>query len=164
MRFLLLLFVIMPIVEMWVLIKVGGHIGALTTVALVALTAIVGAALLRQQGVSTLWRAQNRLNSGELPAQEILEGLLLAVGGALLLTPGFITDSIGFACLLPGLRQLMVARLVKHFVVIQPGRPGPSPGFQDFSGDHQGPHHHVPPRHPHAHDANTIEGEFKRDE
>lgn len=154
MRFLFLLFVITPIAEMWLLIKVGGYIGALSTVALVALTAMIGIALLRQQGLSTLWRAQQRMESGELPAQEIVEGLLLAVGGALLLTPGFITDTIGFACLLPGLRKLLVARLVQHFVVVQSRRakfqdqrdPFNSPPFNDAS----------------KRSRHTIEGDFKR--
>lgn len=156
MRFLFLLFVITPIAEMWLLIKVGGYIGALSTVALVALTAMIGIALLRQQGLSTLWRAQQRMESGELPAQEIVEGLLLAVGGALLLTPGFITDSIGFFCLLPGLRQLLVARLVKHFVVVQSQRA--SNRFEDQRDSFQAkPFNQAPPR-----DGHTIEGDFKR--
>ncbi len=155
-RFLLLLFVVMPIAEMWLLIEVGGQIGALNTIALVALTAIIGLALLRRQGFSTLWRAQQRLESGELPAQEILEGMLLAVGGALLLTPGFITDSIGFACLVPGLRQLLVARLAKRFVVVQSSRYQAGDNFDDpFSGPHPGPRSG-------GQGHNTIDGEFKR--
>ena len=86
---LLMLFVIMPVVEMWVLVEVGSEIGALTTIGLVLLTAMLGLALLRQQGVSTLMRANQRMQSGQLPAQEMVEGIFLAVGGALLLTPGF---------------------------------------------------------------------------
>ncbi|MDX1800983.1 MAG: FxsA family protein, partial [Marinobacter sp.] len=85
-----LLFVILPIVEMTILIKVGAVIGALNTIGLVLLTAVLGAALLRQQGLATLLKANQRLNSGELPAKEVAEGLILAVGGALLLTPGFV--------------------------------------------------------------------------
>lgn len=119
MRQLFLLFIIIPILEMWVLIKVGSQIGALYTIGLVLLTAIIGINLLRQQGLSTLFRAQQRMNSGQMPVLEMVEGLLLAIGGALLLTPGFITDTIGFACLLPGLRQVIVARLVRHFTIIQ---------------------------------------------
>ncbi|TGN39900.1 FxsA family protein [Marinobacter confluentis] len=113
----LFLFIVMPIVEMTILIKVGGMIGALNTIGLVLLTAIIGAALLRQQGLSTLLRANQRLNSGELPAREVAEGLILAVGGALLLTPGFVTDGIGFLCLMPGSRQWLAGQALKRMVV-----------------------------------------------
>lgn len=109
----LLLFIIMPIVEMTILIKVGTLIGALNTIGLVLLTAVIGAALLRHQGFATLLRANERLNSGELPAREVAEGLILAVGGALLLTPGFVTDTIGFLCLLPGTRHWLAAQALK---------------------------------------------------
>ena len=99
------LFIVMPIAELAVLIQVGSVIGVLNTVGLVFLTAVIGAWLLRQQGLATLLRANERLNSGELPAKEVAEGLILAVGGAMLLTPGFITDTFGFLCLLPGSRH-----------------------------------------------------------
>ena len=113
----LFLFIVMPIVEMTILIKVGTMIGALNTVGLVLLTAIIGAALLRQQGLATLLKANQRLNSGELPAKEVAEGLILAVGGALLLTPGFVTDTIGFLCLIPGTRHWLAAQALKRMVV-----------------------------------------------
>lgn len=113
----LFLFIVMPIVEMTILIKVGTMIGALNTVGLVLLTAVIGAALLRQQGLSTLLKANQRLNSGELPAQEVAEGLILAVGGALLLTPGFVTDTIGFLCLIPGSRHWLAGQAMKRMVV-----------------------------------------------
>jgi len=113
----LFLFIVMPILEMVILIEVGGMIGALNTVGLVLLTAVIGAALLRQQGLSTLLRANQRLNSGELPAREVAEGLILAVGGALLLTPGFVTDTIGFLCLLPGSRHWLAGQALKRMAV-----------------------------------------------
>ena len=97
MRFLFLLFIVMPIVEMWLLIAVGAEIGALYTIGLVLLTAVSGARLLREQGLATLWRGRRKLEEGQLPAQEIGEGIILAVSGALLLTPGFITAVLGFA-------------------------------------------------------------------
>ena len=87
MKFLFILFVVMPVAEITLLIKVGQQIGALYTVSLVVLTAIVGSFMLRQQGLSTLFRAQERMNSGQIPLQEMLEGIFLAVGGALLITP-----------------------------------------------------------------------------
>lgn len=119
MRPLLLLFILMPILEMWVLISVGQQIGALPTIGLVLLTAIIGLALLKRQGISTVMRAQQKMQAGEMPAKEMAEGIFLAVGGALLLTPGFITDAIGFACLIPGVRQLVIGRVLRHVVVVR---------------------------------------------
>lgn len=128
----LFLFIVMPIVEMTILIKVGTVIGALNTVGLVLLTAVIGAALLRQQGLATLLKANQRLNSGELPAKEVAEGLILAVGGALLLTPGFVTDTIGFLCLIPGSRHWLAAQALKRMVVA--GQRGPFEGQGPFGG------------------------------
>lgn len=115
MRFLFLLFIIIPIAEMWILIEVGQWLGALPTILLVMLTAMLGISLLRMQGVSTLTRAQQRMQQGEMPAQEMLEGIALAVGGALLLTPGFMTDAFGFACLIPASRKKLAAMAVAQF-------------------------------------------------
>ncbi len=114
MRFVLILFIAMPIIEMWLLIKVGSHIGALTTIALVALTAFIGLGLLRHQGTMTLLKARTRMSAGEIPAREMADGLFLAVAGALLLTPGFVTDAIGFACLTPGIRTVIMGFLSRH--------------------------------------------------
>lgn len=116
MPILFLLFLAMPIVEMYLLIQVGGWIGALPTIGLVALTAMVGMALLRQQGFATLLRGQQRMAEGQLPAQELMEGFALAVGGALLLTPGFVTDAVGFSLLLPPTRRLLVGAFVRRGV------------------------------------------------
>ena len=113
MRFLFALFIAIPILEMLVLIQVGQEIGALWTIALVLITAFIGINLLRYQGLSTLSRATWRMQSGQIPAQEMLEGILLAVGGALLLTPGFVTDTIGFLLLVP--RQFFALRLMGRF-------------------------------------------------
>ncbi len=95
---------------MYLLIRVGGYFGALPTIALVMLTAIIGVALLRRQGAATLLRANERLNAGEVPAGEMIEGVMLAVSGALLLTPGFVTDAVGFALLVPAARRWLVGR------------------------------------------------------
>ncbi|MCA0900510.1 FxsA family protein [Microbulbifer agarilyticus] len=154
MRPFLLLFIIMPILEMWVLIRVGEEIGALPTIGLVLLTAVVGLALLKRQGLSTILRAQQKMAVGELPAQEMAEGIFLAVGGALLLTPGFITDAIGFACLIPGVRHLFLGKLLSHVVVVRGSGYPPggdhAPGSQSQSGK-SGPH-------------DVIEGDFKRED
>lgn len=118
MRYLLLLFIVMPILEMWLLITVGQQIGALPTIGLVLLTAVVGLSLLRRQGFDTLFRARSRLDAGELPAMEMAEGLVLALCGALLLTPGFVTDAIGFVGLVPPLRRRVVSLLVSRMEVV----------------------------------------------
>ena len=109
------LFLIIPLLEMYLLIEVGSHIGSLTTVGLVILTAMVGLALLRRQGLLTFSKAMRRFNQGELPMQELAEGLLLGIAGALLVTPGFLTDGIGFFLLSP-LGRISVARLIVPMV------------------------------------------------
>ena len=114
MRYLLLLFIAMPIVEIGVLIRVGGWLGLLPTLLIVIFTAILGTWMLRQQSAATMMQAQDRLQAGQLPAQQIIEGLLLLVGGVLLLTPGFVTDGIGFACLLPWSRRWIAARVAER--------------------------------------------------
>jgi UPF0716 protein FxsA len=116
-RILFVLFIVMPILEMLILIKVGSLIGAWYTIGLVLLTAIIGVNLLKKQGLSTLMRAQQKAQYGELPVSEIGEGLLLAVAGALLLTPGFVTDAVGFALLSPAVRRELAKGLAKRMVV-----------------------------------------------
>ena len=96
-----ILFIIIPIIEITLLINVGQLIGAWYTIGLVLLSAFIGVNMLRYQGLATLGRAQQKMAQGEMPQQEMLEGLVLAVGGALLITPGFVTDIIGFCCLFP---------------------------------------------------------------
>jgi UPF0716 protein FxsA len=111
MRVFLFLFLLFPVIELALLIKVGGAIGVLPTLLLVIATAILGSVLLRVAGVATAWRAREKLARGELPEQEMLEGLLIAVGGGLLLLPGFISDIFGVVCLIPFSRRLLVAKL-----------------------------------------------------
>lgn len=114
MKVLFLLFIVLPVAELMVLIKVGSIIGVLYTAMLILLTAMIGATLLRKQGMETLLRANQRLQNGEIPAAEVFQGFLLALGGAFLLTPGFVTDALGFALLLPQARQYLAVRLMKN--------------------------------------------------
>ncbi|TDJ25046.1 MAG: FxsA family protein, partial [Gammaproteobacteria bacterium] len=114
----LVIFFLTPIVEMYLLIEVGGTIGTLPTIALVMLTAVIGVALLRRQGLATLTRGLGRLQRGEVPAQEMAEGILLAISGALLLTPGFVTDAVGFTFLLPASRVVIARRLLAKVTII----------------------------------------------
>jgi len=137
----LLVFFLTPIVEMYLLIKVGGYIGAGPTIVLVMLTAVIGVTLLRVQGLATLTRGVGRLNRGELPAREVVEGLLLAVAGALLLTPGFVTDAAGFLLLVPPARRRIAEHVLSRVTIVTPGE-----------GLHRGPNTTGP---------TVIEGEFE---
>lgn len=116
MPYLFLLFIIMPIAEIAVLIQVGGTIGVWTTIGIVILTAVIGTTMLRHQGLATLNKAQMRMQQGEMPAQQMLEGILLLIGGVLLLTPGFITDFFGFATLIPQSREFLAKKLTERSV------------------------------------------------
>ncbi|MFO7788156.1 MAG: FxsA family protein [Halospina sp.] len=152
----LIAFIIIPIIEMVILIEVGGLIGALPTVGLVLLTAVIGAAMLRQQGAATLLRANQRMASGELPAREMAEGLLLAVGGALLLTPGFVTDAVGFACLIPFTRRWLSGYVVNRMVFSGGASMGGHYEYHQYSQYRErGPRRD-------AHGNIIIEGEFEQ--
>ena len=108
---MLIIFVLIPVVELSVLIRVGEVLGSWNTVALVILTAVVGVSLVRSQGLSTLMSVQKKLAIGEAPGQEIVEGMMLAMAGILLLIPGFVTDLIGLILLTPITR----APLARYF-------------------------------------------------
>ncbi|MBM7605653.1 UPF0716 protein FxsA [Metabacillus crassostreae] len=101
MRLLMLLIIIIPAIEIGVLILSGRTIGAIATVLLIILTGVIGAWLAKQQGVETLRNAQQQMQYGQVPGVAIIDGLCILVGGLLLLTPGFITDTVGFLLLIP---------------------------------------------------------------
>ncbi|MDE0512196.1 MAG: FxsA family protein [Gammaproteobacteria bacterium] len=111
-RILFLLFLTVPLIEIYFLIQVGREIGAFSTVLLCILTAALGAILLRIQGILTLMNAREKLRQGEIPADNLLEGLILLIAAVLLLTPGFVTDVIGFLCLVPSLRSMLALRML----------------------------------------------------
>ncbi|NOT86473.1 MAG: FxsA family protein [Methylococcaceae bacterium] len=113
-KIMLGIFVAVPFIEMYLLIQVGGIIGVFPTIMLVMLTAVIGAGLLRYQGFSTWQRLQSNLAQGIMPAYELIEGLLLLLGGLLLLTPGFFTDALGFACMIPAVRQKVARYAIEH--------------------------------------------------
>ena len=117
-RILFLLFISVPLLELYLLIEVGSGIGGFATIFLCLLTAAIGGLLIRMQGLSTLIDAQRRMAHGELPADHGFHGLLLALAGLLLFTPGFITDTLGFLLLVPPLRQWLINR----FIPIAPGQ------------------------------------------
>ena len=106
---LVFLFVMVPIAEISLLIKVGGAIGGFNTILFVILTAVLGAYLVRQQGFATITKLQQETQAGRIPALQIAEGVALLFAGAVLLTPGFITDAIGFTLLIPFTRRIVIA-------------------------------------------------------
>src|SRR3954452_7250049 len=117
MLFLVLLFIVLPIAEIYVIIKVGEAIGVLPTIALLIVDGFVGAALARSQGRAAWARFNQALAEGRVPARETLDGAMIIVGGAFLLAPGFITDAIGLLLLLPPSRALLrgtIARLARR--------------------------------------------------
>ncbi|NBC46679.1 MAG: FxsA family protein [Gammaproteobacteria bacterium] len=109
----LLIFVFAPLIELYFLIQVGSVIGALPTILLSILTAVIGGYLVRMQGLAVLMRVRSMLERGETPALELLDGAVLLLCGFALLLPGFITDAIGFALLVPPFRRALVRRYVQ---------------------------------------------------
>lgn len=143
---LFLLLLLVPLVEIYLLIQVGGLIGAIPTIALVVFTALLGTMLLRFQGWATLQRTRMTMAQGQVPALEMLEGVLLVLAGILLLTPGFITDAVGFLLLVPALRRALIGWFLQRSDL----------RFQAPGGASTGTHHRHAPY--------TIEGEFRRDD
>ena len=110
-----LFFTIVPLVELFILIKIGGHIGALNTILLVILTALLGAMLVRMEGLRTLRQIQSSLARGQLPAEELIDGVLIFAGGILLVTPGVLTDLCALILLLPYTRMHFKRWLRRRF-------------------------------------------------
>jgi len=127
---MLLLFIFLPMVELYFLIMLGSRIGAMPTIGLIVLTGLLGASLARQQGLSVLSRIQKEMASGKPPTQELVEGALIVVGGIVLLTPGIITDIFGFSLLVPSIRRALCLSLTKSFTK----KVGSTSGFSHFSG------------------------------
>lgn len=110
---LLILFVIIPVTELYILIEVGKKIGSLTTIGIIILTGIIGAYLVKSQGFMILRKIQNDLNEGIMPGDSLIQGAIILLGGVLLLTPGFITDITGFIFLIPAGRKIVKKYLLK---------------------------------------------------
>jgi len=114
---LLLLFISIPLVELILFLVLGARIGVPTTIAIVILTGFLGAALTRSQGLRAIANYRQATREGRLPAREVLDGVLILVAGAVLLTPGFLTDAIGFSLLLPPVRDLIATWAREAFSV-----------------------------------------------
>lgn len=143
---LLLVFLIVPLIEIGLFVEVGGYIGTIATVSLVVFTAVLGALLVQAQGISTLNRLRSQMEQGQLPAVEMFEGVCLLIAGALLLTPGFFTDTIGFLCLVTPLRRAIILKFLKSRIQPVGGQPPDSGAASPADA----------PR--------TIEGEFRRED
>ncbi len=144
---LLLLFILVPLAELYLFMTIGANLGFPLTIGIIIITAILGAALAKSQGRQALARFQLALREGRMPHREATDGLIILVAGAFLLTPGFLTDALGFSLLLPPVRALMLGTLAKalmekiHIVpgATQPGQntpfPNPSQPRQDMPPD-----------------------------
>jgi UPF0716 protein FxsA len=137
---LFLLFTVVPAIELYLLIQIGNVIGAFTTFAIILLTGAVGAHLARREGTRVWFSVQQQLSQGALPGDQLIEALLILIAGALLITPGFLTDIFGFSLLIPPLRLIAVKSLKERFsgsINIHPGPmsgPGPGLGPGNFGG------------------------------
>ena len=157
MPIIFILFIIIPIIEITLLINVGQWIGVWYTVGLVLLSAFIGVNMLRIQSLSTLTRARQKMDQGEIPGKEMGEGIVLAVGGALLVTPGFVTDIIGFCCLIPFTRRALIHFVSQRMTVIATHHSSHhrSTFEQDFTSN-PSEHSSRPPG------GNVIDGEYTR--
>lgn len=151
---LFLTMVSVSLLEIYVLIKVGGFLGAWPTVALVVVTAFVGSTLVRSQGLQVFQQLQQRIARGESPGQELIEGFMLLVTGVLLVTPGFVTDSLGLLILQPSIRSKVAKYLLANIKMgsTMSGGFSQSSANSPFSDNLQGK----------KDDENIIEGEFER--
>ncbi|KAF7768890.1 UPF0716 protein FxsA [Pseudoalteromonas citrea] len=113
-RILFVLFIVIPIIEIALLIQVSDIIGGFATIALVVLTAVIGAKLVKQQGLSAFTNVQGQMAQGQMPASELFSGLCVIIAGVLLMTPGIMTDVIGFMLLTPAIRVHLANALVKQ--------------------------------------------------
>jgi UPF0716 protein FxsA len=151
---LLLLFILVPVIEIYFFILVGGAIGVFPTLLFILVTAVIGTKLLQAQGTLTLQRAQLMMQQGQVPAEPLLEGMLIIASGFLLVTPGFFTDSIGFLFLFPIPRRIMVRWIGRR---IQIHTMGDMPDQDNVQSDSKR-------KKPKPHKPVVIEGEYKRED
>jgi UPF0716 protein FxsA len=119
----LILFLIFPILELYLMIQVGTEIGAIWTITIIVFTGVLGGLLLRQQGFSSMMRVRESMNRGEVPALPLFEGLVVVIAAIFLIIPGFITDAIGIFFLVTPIRQW----LIRHFIRFQQIKPSTRP-------------------------------------
>ncbi|MBA6224651.1 FxsA family protein [Colwellia sp. MB02u-18] len=167
-RLLFVLFIIIPIIEIFVLIQVGAVLGVWPTIGMVIFTAWLGAKYVRQQGISTLNSVQTKMAQGQMPSDEIVTALMLLVAGVLLVTPGFVTDFLGLSLLIPAVRHTIAASVMSHISSNNANQQGfqfhshshgQSQNQDDFSKQPESPFQEnlQPP-----HEGQTLDGEFER--
>lgn len=113
---LLILFIVVPVTEIALFIEIGGFLGLWPTLAIVIITALLGTVLLRAQGLATLQKAERHMAAGEIPVNEVVSGLFLLVAGTLLLTPGFMTDAVGFSLFVPSIRLWLGQKVLSYMM------------------------------------------------
>ncbi|MFQ2228848.1 FxsA family protein [Aeromonas hydrophila] len=155
---LFLLLVGLVVLELTVMIEVGSVIGALPTVGLLILTAVLGSSLVRSEGIKTLFNAQQKMQQGEMPGREVMGGMMLALAGLLLIIPGFVTDFFGILLLQPWLRNKLADKLIgsNQFKMQMGGFQARQQPLDEVPGNDQ------PGQAPRS--GTTIEGEFERKE
>ena len=171
-RILFALFIVVPIIEITVLMQVGELIGAWPTVAIVIISAWLGAKYVRQQGLATLQSVQTKMAQGEMPSGEIVTGLMLLVAGVLLVTPGFVTDIFGLLLLVPNVRRALASTVQKHINTSQRSAVGANAHFHSSTFTQTDGHIYenevdnddafTPQKPISHHQGETIEGDFKR--
>jgi UPF0716 protein FxsA len=154
-RFLFVLFIIIPIIEIALLIQVSNVIGGFSTIALVVITAILGAKMVKTQGMGALQNVQTQMAQGQMPAKELFTGICVVIAGVLLLTPGIMTDVLGFLLLTPAIRNKLAAGLASQATVRMSAsmQQGQSP-FAQQSGS--------TPDQQQMDQPTTIDGEYER--
>jgi UPF0716 protein FxsA len=158
----LLMLIGVALLELTVIIEVGTLIGALPTVGLLVLSTMLGATLVRNEGIKTLLNAQQKIQHGEMPSDEVMGGLLLALAGVLLVLPGFLTDMIGVLLLQPWLRQRLATLLLGSSRVNRYNSKPSSTAFEPLGT--QTRTRSTDPDHAAPRAGTTIEGEFERKE
>ena len=171
-RLLFVLFIIIPIIEIFVLMQVGAVLGVWPTIGMVIFTAWLGAKYVRQQGISTLNSVQTKMAQGQMPSDEIVTALMLLVAGVLLVTPGFVTDFLGLSLLIPAVRHTIASSVMSHISSNNTSQQGfqfhshshgqnqnQSQNQDDFSKQPESPFQEnlQPP-----HEGQTLDGEFER--
>jgi UPF0716 protein FxsA len=152
---LIVLFIVVPLAELYVILQVGEAIGALWTILLLAADSVLGSLLLRSQGRTVWGRFNAALTEGRMPHREVIDGVLVVFGGAFLITPGFLTDIVGIMLLIPPTRALIrrlvvrrIGRRVARGVVGAEGRPRrrPPQNGRDFDVEGSATEYEAPPR------------------
>lgn len=170
--FLLVLFIAVPLVELGLLIQLGKYVGVLATIGIVIATAVIGTALLRRQGFAVLARASDAIQAGRAPVEPVVEGLFLLVAGAFLLTPGLLTDTVGFLLLVPPVRHAIAGFAVKRALssgivrvkTYASRRTGADDGFHEETFTRETVWHSDKPQRSRGRDSGPtiIEGDYER--